>query len=123
MLDSDDAGQTNGYKSARLLVGKGFSVGRIILEPEHDPDSFLHAIGKKAFVEYLKKATRYSRLEIYETDLLKQVKQLLSELSLALTVAERSELFSQMLPLYRRLGKVTTRLVHSPVMKADWLLE
>lgn len=123
MLDSDDAGQTNGFKSARLLVGQGFSVGRIILEPEHDPDSLLHAIGKKAFIEYMKKATRFSRLEIYETDLLKQIKQLLSELSLALTAAERSELFSQMLPLHKRLGKVTNRLVHSPVMKADWLLE
>ncbi|MCD8136538.1 MAG: CHC2 zinc finger domain-containing protein [Parabacteroides gordonii] len=123
MLDSDDAGQTNGFKSARLLAGKGFSVGRTILEPEHDPDSLLHAIGKNAFVEYVKKATRFSRLEIYETDLLKQIKQLLSELSLALTAAERSELFSQMLPLHKRLGKVTTRLVHSPVMKADWLLE
>lgn len=123
MLDSDEAGQTNGFKSARLLAGKGFSVGRIILEPEHDPDSLLHAKGKKAFIEYMKKATRFSRLEIYETDLLKQIKQLLSELSLALTVAERSELFSQMLPLHKRLGKVTTRLVHSPVMKADWLLE
>lgn len=123
MLDSDEAGQINGFKSARLLAGKGFSVGRIILEPEHDPDSLLHVIGKNAFVEYIKKATRFSRLEIYETDLLKQIKQLLSELSLALVTEERSELFSQMLPLYRRLGKVTTRLVHSPVMKADWLLE
>lgn len=123
MLDSDEAGQTNGFKSARLLAGKGFSVGRIILEPEHDPDSLLHVMGEQAFVEYMKKATRFSRLEIYETDLLKQIKQLLSELNLALTVAERSELFSQMLPLHKRLGKVTARLVHSPVMKADWLLE
>lgn len=123
MLDSDDAGQTNGFKSARLLAGKGFSVGRIILEPEHDPDSLLHAIGKNAFVEYVKKATRCSRLEIYEADLLKQIKQLLSELSLALVAEERSELFSRMVPLHKRLGKVTARLSHSPVMKADWLLE
>lgn len=123
MLDGDVAGQTNGFKSARLLVGKGFSVGRILLEPGHDPDSLLRTIGKDAFVEYMKKATRCSQLEIYETDLLKQIKQLLSELSLALVAEERSELFSQMLPLHRRLGKVTERLSHSPVMKADWLLE
>lgn len=122
MLDSDEAGQTNGFKSARLLDGKGFSVGRIILEPGHDPDSLLRATGKDAFAEYIKKATRFSRLEIYETDLLKQIKHLLSELSLALVAEERSKLFSQMLPLHKRLGKVTARLAHSPVMKADWLL-
>ncbi|WP_455640361.1 DNA primase [Parabacteroides sp.] len=123
MLDSDEAGQTNGFKSARLLAGNGFSVGRIILEPGHDPDSQLRATGKDVFTEYLKKATRFSRLEIYETDLLKQIKQLLSDLSLALVAEERSEIFSQMLPLHKRLGKVTQRLAHSPVMKADWLLE
>ena len=32
MLDGDEAGQTNGIRSARLLVEKGFSVGRIVLE-------------------------------------------------------------------------------------------
>ena len=38
MLDGDEAGQTNGIRSARLLVEKGFSVGRIVLESGHDPD-------------------------------------------------------------------------------------
>ena len=80
-------------------------------------------MGKEAFVGYIKEVTRFSRLEVYETDLLKQIKYLLSELSLALTAEERSKLFSQMLPLYKRLGKVTQLLAHSPVMKADWLLE
>lgn len=123
MLDSDEAGQTNGFKAARLLAGKDFSVGRIVLNPEHDPDSLLRVMGKEAFVGYIKEVTRFSRLEVYETDLLKQIKYLLSELSLALTAEERSKLFSQMLPLYKRLGKVTQLLAHSPVMKADWLLE
>lgn len=123
MLDSDPAGQANGIKSARLLARRGFAVGRIILESGHDPDSLLHVMGKEAFVGYMKKATRFSRLEVYETELLKQIKQLLYRLNLALSVEERSELFSQMLPLYKRLGKVTLLLAHSPVMKADWLLE
>lgn len=123
MLDADNAGQTNGIKSARLLASKGFSVGRVILEPKYDPDSLLGSLGCTAFIEYIRKATRFSRLEIYETDLLRQIKYLLADLNLALTVAERSELFSQMLPLHKRLGKVTNCLVHSPVMKADWLLE
>lgn len=123
MLDSDEAGQTNGFRAARLLAGKGFSVGCIILNPEHDPDSLLHMMGKDAFVGYMKRATRFSRLEIYETDLLRQIKHLLSELSRALTAEERSKLFLQMLPLHKRLGKVTKLLTHSPVMKTDWLLE
>lgn len=71
---------------------------------------------------YIRKATRFSRLEIYETDLLKQIKQLLSDLQLALTATERADLFARMIPLHKRLGKVTTLLAHSPVLKADWLL-
>lgn len=123
MLDGDEAGQVNGIRSARFLLGKGFSVGRIIFELKHDPDSLLGSLGKEEFIEYIRKATRFSRLEIYETDLLKQIKHLLAELALALTVAERLDLFSQMLPLHKRLAKVTRLLAHSPVLKADWLLE
>ena len=123
MLDGDKAGQVNGIKSARLLSCKGFSVGRIILEPKHDPDSLLRKMGDTEFTGYIKKVTRFSRLEIYESDLLKQIKELLSDLQLALTVTERAELFTRMIPLHKRLGKVTTLLTHSPVFKADWLLE
>lgn len=122
MLDGDEAGQTNGLKSARLLASKGFSVGRIILEPKHDPDSLLDEMGMQAFVDYMKKSTRFSRLEVYETDLLRKIEQTLSELQLALTFSERTDLFARLLPLHKRLGKVTGLLAHSPVMKADWLL-
>lgn len=123
MLDGDEAGQTNGFRSARLLSAKGFSVGRIILEPEQDPDSQLRKMGDTEFTGYIRKATRFSRLEIYETDLLKQIKQLLSDLQLALTTTERADLFARMIPLHKRLGRVTNQLAHSPVLKADWLLE
>lgn len=123
MLDGDEAGQTNGVRSARLLAGKGFSVGRIILEPKQDPDSLLRKMGDTEFTGYIKKATRFSRLEMYEADLLKQIKQLLSDLQLALTVTERADLFARMIPLHKRLGRVTNQLSHSPVLKADWLLE
>lgn len=123
MLDGDEAGQTNGLKSARLLASKGFSVGRIILEPKHDPDSLLGEMGLQAFVDYIKKSTRFSRLEVYETDLLRKIEQTLSELQLALTFSERTDLFARLLPLHKRLGKVTGLLAHSPVMKADWLLD
>ena len=123
MLDGDEAGQTNGFRSARLLSAKGFSVGRIILEPEQDPDSLLRRMGETAFTGYIRKATRFSRLEIYETDLLKRIKQLLSDLHLALTVTERMDLFARMIPLHKRLEKVTKLLAYSPVLKADWLLE
>ncbi|WP_293713717.1 CHC2 zinc finger domain-containing protein [uncultured Parabacteroides sp.] len=122
MLDGDEAGRTNGYKSARLLAGKGFSAGRIILEPGQDPDSLLGWLGGEEFIGYIRKTTRFSRLEIYETDLLKQIKHLLADLSMALTVVERSDIFSQMIPLHKRLGKVTTQLTHSPVLKAMWLI-
>lgn len=122
MLDGDEAGQTNGLKSARLLASKGFSVGRIILESKHDPDSLLDEMGMQAFVDYMKKSTRFSRLEVYETDLLRKIEQTLSDLQLALTFSERTDLFARLLPLHKRLGKVTGLLAHSPVMKADWLL-
>ena len=79
-------------------------------------------MGDTEFTGYIRKATRFSRLEIYETDLLKQIKQLLSDLQLALTATERADLFARMIPLHKRLGKVTTLLAHSPVLKADWLL-
>lgn len=123
MFDGDEAGQTNGLKSARLLASKGFSVGRIILEPKHDPDSLLSEVGVQAFVDYMKKTTRFSRLEVYETDLLRKIEQALSELQLALTFSERRDLFARLLPLHKRLAKVTGLLTHSPVMKADWLLD
>lgn len=123
MLDGDEAGQANGLKSARLLASKGFSVGRIILEPKHDPDSLLEEMGVQAFVDYMKKATRFSRLEVYETDLLRKIEQIISELQLALTFSERRDLFIRMLPLHKRLAKVTGLLAHSPVFKADWLLD
>ena len=122
MLDGDEAGQTNGLKSARLLSSKGFSVGRIILEPKHDPDSLLLETGAGAFVDYMKRATRFSRLEVYEVELLRKIGQILSELHLALTYTERIDLFARMLPLHKRLAKVTRLLAHSPVLKADWLL-
>lgn len=122
MLDGDEAGQTNALKSARLLASKGFAVGRIILEPKHDPDSLLGEMGVQAFVDYMKKSTRFSRLEVYETDLLRKIEQTLSELQLALTFSERTDLFARLLPLHKRLAKVTGLLAHSPVMKADWLL-
>lgn len=122
MLDGDKAGQVNGIRSARLLSGKGFSVGRIILEPQHDPDSLLRLMGDTEFTGYIKKETRFSRLEIYEADLLKQIKQLLADLQLALTVTERADLFARMIPLHKRLSKVTTLLAHSPVLKADWFI-
>lgn len=122
MLDGDEAGQANGIKSARLLSAKSFSVGRIILEPKQDPDSLLHRMGDTEFTGYIRKATRFSRLEIYEAILLKQIKQLLGDMQLALTVTERADLFARMIPLHKRLGKVTERLAHSPVLKADWLL-
>lgn len=122
MLDGDEAGQTNGLKSARLLSSKGFSVGRIILEPKHDPDSLLLETGAGAFVDYMKRATRFSRLEVYEVELLRKIGQILSELHLALTHTERIDLFARMLPLHKRLAKVTRLLAHSPVLKADWLL-
>ena len=121
MLDGDEAGQVNGIRSAWLLSGKNFSVGRIILEPKHDPDSLLRKMGDTGFIGYIKKETRFSRLEIYEATLLKQIKELLSDLQLALTVAERADLFARMIPLHKRLSKVTTLLAHSPVLKADWL--
>lgn len=123
MLDGDEAGQVNGIKSAWLLSAKGFSVGRIILEPKHDPDSLLRIMGDIEFSEYIRKSTRYSRLKIYEATLLKQIKELLSDLQLALTVTERTDLFVRMIPLHKRLEKVTKLLAHSPVLKADWLLE
>lgn len=122
MLDGDEAGQTNGLKSARLLAGKGFSVGRIILEPKHDPDSSLCSLGLQEFNNYMKKATRFSHLEVYEADLLRKIEHTLSELQLALTISERRDIFTRLLPLHERLGKVTGLLAHSPVLKADWLL-
>lgn len=122
MLDGDEAGQTNAIKSAHLLSGKGFSVGRIVLEPKHDPDSLLCQMRREAFIAYMKAATRFSRLEVYEATLLKRIEQILSQLRLALTVEERRDLFARMLPLHKRLAKVTELLAHSPILKADWLL-
>lgn len=123
MLDGDEAGRVNGLKSARLLLSKGFSVGRIILEPGHDPDSLLDERGREAFVEYMRRVTRMSRLEVYEVALLRKIDRILSQLRLALTPEERADLFARMIPLHKRLAKVTTLLAHSPVLKADWLLE
>ena len=122
MLDGDTAGQVNGIRSARLLAGKGFLVGQVILQPGHDPDSLLRTMGHEGFVGYMKTATRFSRLETYEADLLRQIEQILSQLKVALTVGERNSLFSRMITLQKRLAKVTQILAHSAVFKADWLL-
>lgn len=122
MLDGDTAGQVNGVRSARLLAGKGFSVGQIILEPKHDPDFLLRTMEYENFVDYMKAATRFSRLETYETNLLKQIEQLLSQLKLALTIAERNGLLTCMITMHKRLAKVTELLTHSPVSWTGWLL-
>lgn len=121
MLDGDEAGQTKGIESAHLLSAKGFSAGRIIPEPGDDPDSMLSRMGADEFVRYVKNATRLCRLEIYETCLLKQIEQLLSALHLALTETERRQIIARMIPLHKRLGKVTEQLRHAPVLKAGWL--
>ena len=78
-------------------------------------------MGREAFVGYMKEATRLSRLEVYEASLLRKIEQILSQLRVTLTAEERACLFARMIPLHKRLGKVTGLLVHSPVMKADWL--
>ncbi|WP_293716400.1 CHC2 zinc finger domain-containing protein [uncultured Parabacteroides sp.] len=122
MLDGDEAGQTNAIRSARLLSGKGFSVGRIVLEPKHDPDSLFCQMGREAFIDYMKVVTRFSRLEVYEATLLRGIEQILSQLRLALTVEVRRDLFARMIPLHKRLAKVTELLAHSPILKANWLL-
>ncbi len=122
MLDGDAAGEANSYKSACLLLSKGFSVGQIILQPQHDPDSLLREIGSESFIGYIKSMTRFGFLETYEKELLRQIEQLLAELKLALTIDERTALFSRMIILHKRLGKVTQILKHAPVSKAGWLL-
>lgn len=121
MLDGDTAGLVSGLKSVRMLAGQGFSVSQIILESQHDPDSLLEAIGYKEFISYLKLRTRFSRLEAYEVDLLKQLEQVLSDLKLALTISERNDLITRMVTLHKRLAKVTDRLMHSPVLRSKWL--
>lgn len=121
MLDGDTAGLVSGLKSVGMLAGQGFSVSQIILEPQHDPDSLLEAIGYKEFISYLKLRTRFSRLEAYEVDLLKQLEQVLSDLKLALTISERNDLITRMVTLHKRLAKVTDRLMHSPVLRSKWL--
>lgn len=122
MLDGDAAGEANSYKSACLLMSKGFSVGRIVLQPQHDPDSLLREMGCENFIGYMKLVTRFSLLETYEKELLIEIEQLLAELKLALTIDERTALFSRMIILHKRLGKVTQILKHAPVSKAGWLL-
>ena len=116
-------GKRTGYDRHAYSVEKGFSVGRIVLEPEHDPDSLLGMMGREDFTGYIKRLTRFSRLEVYETDLLRQIKKILEDLHLALTVTERKDLFTGMIPLHKRLEKVTQLLAHSPVLKAEWLLD
>ena len=116
MLDGDAAGETNSYKVVCLLAERGFSVSRILLAPQHDPDSLLRKTGHESFVSYLKSATRFSRLEAYEKELLKRIEQLLAELKLALTIEERSGLLFRMISLHKRLGKVTQILLHAPVL-------
>lgn len=122
MLDGYDAGQINGIRSARLLAEKGFSAGRIILEPGQDPDSLLFTLVNEVYITYIKRLTHFCRLEIYETDLLRQIKRILANLPLALMIEERTDLFVKIIPLRKRLDKVTRLLAHSPVLKADWLL-
>ena len=117
MLDGDAAGRVNGVKSARLLVGKGFHVGQILLEPEQDPDSLLRRMTYENFTGYIKSETRFGRLEADEKDLLRQIEQLLSGLKIALTITERNDLFARMITLHKRLAKVTQILGHSPVVR------
>ena len=117
MLDGDAAGQVNGVKAARLLIGKGFHVGQILLEPEQDPDSLLRTMKYEHFAGYIKSETRFGRLEAYEKDLLKQIEQLLSDLKIALTITERNDLFARVIILHKRLAKVTQLLAHSPVVR------
>lgn len=70
MLDGDMPGQTNALKSATSLSDNNFSVGRIILQSGHDPDSLLSVMGSACFAQYMQSATRLYRLEAYENDLL-----------------------------------------------------
>lgn len=115
MLDGDKVGVASGARSATLLSDEGFTVGQIILQPEHDPDSLLAVMGYADFIGYMKSATRFSRLEAYESDLLRRERELLSELTLALTPSERTILLSPLVRIRKRLGKVSGIVGHSPV--------
>ncbi|MCD8267191.1 MAG: toprim domain-containing protein [Parabacteroides sp.] len=120
MLDGDTAGCINGQKSEALLTEHNFTVGRIILQPGDDPDSLLSVMGATEFIRYIQFATRRSRLEAYEEDLLNRQRMLFSELELALTPFERATHLYSLILLRRKLTRVSFKLSHSPVIKNEW---
>jgi DNA primase len=57
--DADAAGQSAAEKSSELLVAEGFDVNVVRLPGGDDPDTFVRARGREAFVEALKRSTPY----------------------------------------------------------------
>jgi len=57
--DPDAAGQTAAERSSELLVAEGFDVNVVRLPGGDDPDGFIQARGREAFVEQLKASKPY----------------------------------------------------------------
>ncbi|MEG1544983.1 MAG: hypothetical protein RR382_10740 [Tannerellaceae bacterium] len=104
-------------RAEEVLRGAGFAVSRLVLSPGEDPDSLLRQCGQELFRAMICRLTCLCRLETYEAELVEQLKTLYANLSVALTAEERRPLLGCLMPLRRRLAKVTTRLGRNVVVK------
>lgn len=115
MLDGDLPGQEAAQRTVLQLQSTSFTVSRLTLEPEHDPDSLLRALGPGCFASYILARTRYCRLETYAATLSARISVLLHDLSLALTSDERNRYLPALIRERRRLARATVRLGYGAV--------
>lgn len=115
MLDGDLRGQEAAGRTVLLLQSAAFTVSRLTLEPKHDPDSLLRAVGPGCFASHILAQTRYCRLETYEATLSARISALLHALSLALTPDERNFHLPALMRERRRLARATVRLGYGVV--------
>jgi DNA primase len=58
IYDGDKAGIKAALRGIDLLIREGMSARVVVLPDNHDPDSYIRAVGREAFLEYLEREAR-----------------------------------------------------------------
>lgn len=120
MLDGDSAGVEGSRRAATCLQAAGLAVSFVSLAPGEDPDSMFAHLAPEKFAATIRRLTKVSRLETYERQLLHLLQTAYANLDIAFSAEDRQQMLRHLLPLRRRLAKVTARLGRNVVTKPSF---
>lgn len=106
--------QVKGFKTRALLSRNIAETEQVCYNPETNLTDVLIRLGVTDFIQYIRGVTRFSRLRNYETELFARIQDITFELELAQDINERAILLSSLIPIRKKLNKVSNMLNQFP---------